>query len=374
MNMEKQLSGDHMAHGKRILLVSDFHVNVYVWRKEIIDELRRNNNEVALAVPYGEKLEYFKDIGCTLFDVDLDRYSLGIVSNFKLLLRYRHILNEFKPDVVLLYGSKGMLYTGFFCRVKKIKYITNINGLGTFEDLHFPVKNIIFFLYRIVVPGSACVFFQNAYNMKRLQEMKIKGKNNRLIPGSGVNLDIFKLVPFPKEEVVRFLFCARLTREKGIYEYLEAAKEIKDSGIIAEFDIIGMGEQSIIDDVNQYKDYVAYHGFQMDVRPFIEKTQCVVLPSFYGEGISNSLLESASSGRPIITTDMPGCRETVDNEITGFIIKPKNSHLLADAMKKFCAMTWEERLEMGLKGREFVEKKYNRIDVVNAYMEEISKL
>ena len=266
-----------MVHGKRILLVSDFHVNVYVWRKEIVDELRHNDNEVALAVPYGEKLEYFREIGCSLFDVDLDRYSLGIGSNFKLLLRYKQILKEYRPDIVLLYGSKGMLYTGFFCRVKKIKYITNINGLGTFEDLKFPVKNIIFTLYRIVVPGSACVFFQNEYNMRKLKNMRIMGKNNRLIPGSGVNLDVFKLVPFPEDITIRFLFCARLTREKGLYEFLEAAKEVKDCGLNAEFDIVGMGEDSVIEDVNRYKDYVSYYGFQLDVRPYLEKAQCASL-------------------------------------------------------------------------------------------------
>lgn len=363
-----------MVHGKRILLVSDFHVNVYVWRKEIIDELRKHGNEVALAVPYGEKLEYFKETGCILFDIDLDRYSLGIGSNFKLLMRYNQILKEYKPDAVLLYGSKGMLYTGFFCRFKKIKYITNINGLGTFEDLKFPVKNFIFFLYRIVVPRSGCVFFQNKYNMKRLQQMKIIGRNNRLIPGSGVNLDVFKLVPFPADEKVRFLFCARLTREKGLYEFLEAAKELKDDGVDAEFDIVGMGDEVIINEVNQYKEYVNYHGFQLDVRPFIENAQCVVLPSFYGEGISNSLLESASSGRAIITSDMPGCRETVEEGISGYIIKPKDSHLLADTMKKFCRLPQEERKNMGLRGRKYVEQNYNRMTVVKAYMEEIDKL
>lgn len=363
-----------MIHGKRILLVSDFHVNVYVWRKEIIDELRQNNNEVALAVPYGEKLEYFKEIGCTLFDVDLDRYSLGIGSNFRLLLRYKQILKEYRPDVVLLYGSKGMLYTGFFCRLKKIKYITNINGLGTFEDLKFPVKNVIFALYRVVVPGSACVFFQNEYNMRRLKDMRIMGKNNRLIPGSGVNLDVFKLVPFSEDNTVRFLFCARLTREKGLYEFLEAARELKECGINAEFDIVGMGEDSVVKDVNQYKNYVSYHGFQLDVRPYLEQAQCVVLPSFYGEGISNSLLESASSGRAIITSNMPGCRETVEEGITGYIIAPKDSHLLADTMKRFCELSQEERMYMGLRGRQYVEKNYNRMTVVNAYMDEIEKL
>lgn len=363
-----------MVRGKKILLVSDFHVNVYVWRKEIIDELRKSGNEVALAVPYGEKLEYFKEIGCALFDVNLDRYSLGIGSNFVLLMRYNQILKEYKPDIVLLYGSKGMLYTGFFCRFRKIKYITNINGLGTFETLKFPVKNIIFSLYRIVVPKSSCVFFQNEYNMNKLKEMHIVGKNNRLLPGSGVNLKVFNILPYPKDTSIHFLFCARLTVEKGLYEFLEAAKIVKESGIDAVFDIVGMGNQDVIDDINQYKEYVNYYGFQYDVRPYIEKAQCVILPSFYGEGISNSLLESASSGRALITSNMPGCRETVQNGITGYIIEPKNSELLAKTITNFCSLTYEERKQMGLKGRVYVEDNFNRTIVVNAYMEEIQKL
>ena len=374
MRQEKRLNGDLMIQGKKILLVSDFHVNVYVWRKEIIDKLRKEHNDVALAVPYGEKLNYFKEIGCTLFDIEMDRYSLGILSNFRLLIRYRKILRDYKPDVVLLYGTKGMLYTGLLCRLMKIQYITNINGLGTFESMGFPVKTIIFFLYKLVVPRAACAFFQNENNMKLFSEMKMVGQNNRLIPGSGVNLDVFNILPFPKDEKVRFLFCARLTYEKGLYEFLEAAKYVKESGVNAAFDVVGMGDDKVIEDVGKYRDYVDYHGFQYDVRPFIEKAQCVVLPSFYGEGISNSLLESASSGRAIITTDMPGCRETVITNVTGYIIRPRDAKMLSEAMQKFCSLPYAKRKEMGIQGREYVAKKYNRMTVVQAYMEEINKL
>lgn len=363
-----------MKQGIRVLLVSDFHVNVYCWRKEIIDAICDAGGKVALAVPYGEKLEYFRERGCTLFDVIMDRHSLRLSGNIKLLARYKEIIIQFKPDVVLLYGSKGMLYAGFLCRLMRIKYFPNINGLGTIETMPFLLKKFMFFLYKIVVPHATTVFFQNEYNMKKLVAMKIAGKNNRLIPGSGVNVDVFKLAPFLEETTVRFLFCARLTREKGLYEFLEAAKEVKNSGINAEFDIVGMGEDSVIDDIRQYKDYVTYHGFQLDVLHFLERAQCVVLPSFYGEGISNSLLESASSGRLIITTDMPGCRETVEDGITGYIIKPKDSHMLAKAMMKVCAMDWEERKQMGLKGRHFVELKFNRQSVVQAYMEELNSI
>lgn len=358
----------------KVLLVSDFHVNVYCWRKEIVDAIVQNGGEVALAVPYGEKLEYFKNIGCKLYDIKLDRYALGISSNIKLICRYNEVLMDYHPDVILLYGSKGMLYTGLLSRIKKIPYITNINGLGTFESKKFPIKNIIFALYKMTVPYSTFVFFQNEYNMKKLISMKIASSEYRLIPGSGVNLSEFNVLDYPKNKEVNFLFCARLTKEKGLFEFLEAAKKMKAENYDCKFTIVGMGDNEIVEEIKKYGEIVDYQGFQMEVRPFLQDAHCVVLPSYYGEGISNSLLESASSARPIITTNLPGCKETVLDNVSGYIISAKNSKMLYEKMKEFVNLSVDQKKKMGMAGRKYIEKCFDRKIVVEAYIDEIMRI
>lgn len=360
---------------KKVLLVSDFHANVYGWRKEIIEAMMAENAEIALAVPYGDQLEYFRNIGCKLFDVVLDRKSTGISSNFSLLKQYKKILQQYMPDLVLLYGSKGMLYSGYYCKKMGIPYFSNINGLGSVETIGFPVKHIILALYKIVVPSSTCVFFQNKYNMDKLINMRLVNDNYRLIPGSGVNIEKFKSLEYPAGTIIRFLFCARVMKEKGIVEFIEAAKKMRASGSDAQFDVVGMYDDEYAEKlINDNKEIINYYGFQTNVIPFIEKSNCVVLPSFYGEGISNSLLESAASSRAIITTDMPGCRETVIDEKTGFIIEPQNSENLYLAMKKFCEMSMNEQKKMGLEARKYIVENFSRKVVVDAYMDEFKKL
>lgn len=360
---------------KKILLVSDFHANVYAWRKEIIEKNIEIGNDVALAVPYGEKLEYFKEIGCELFDVKLNRSTLSIFDNLKLFRQYKTILKKYKPDIVLLYGSKGMLYNGLLCKKMKINYIVNINGLGTFLDFHFPIKNIIFKLYKMVVPFSNCVFYQNESNFTILKEMNIFNSNSVILPGSGINLEVFPYCSYPSNKEVTFLFSARLIKEKGIYEYIEAAKLLIKNGKKCRFIVIGMcDDDKILKYLDENKNFIEFLGFQNDVHSYIEMSDCVVLPSYYGEGISNSLLESAATGRPIITTTLPGCKETVDDLKTGFLVEPKNAQSLYEAMNKIVCMSIEDRSIMGKKGRVLMEEKFDRNIVVNAYMNEINKI
>lgn len=357
----------------RVLLSSDFHVNVYSWRKEVVDDLLNEEAEVSLVVPYGEKLNYFIKKGCKLYDINLDRSNLGILDNIILLRQYYKVIKKDNPDIVLLYGTKSMLYPGIICRLMGIKYIVNINGLGTVESLGDIVKNIILTLYKYVVPKASCTFFQNKYNFNKLKELKILSKNSCLIPGSGVNIKKYKLLDFPKEERIVFLFCARLIPEKGLFQFLDAAKILKEECANVDFNIIGMGDASMVAKVEEYNAFVNYYGFQSDVKDFIKNAQCIVLPSYYGEGISNSLLESAASGRAIITTNMPGCRETVINNETGYIINPQSTNELVYAMKKFINLTNNERITMGLKARKYVEKHFNRKIVQEAYIREIKK-
>lgn len=373
--MEKKWDGIMLKQGLKVLLVSDFHVNVFCWRKEIIDAIVGAGGEVALAVPYGEKLEYFRDKGCKLYDVYMDRHSLGIVGNFRLLLRYKEILKEYKPDAVLLYGSKGMLYAGLFCRIMKIDYYPNINGLGTIETMPKLLRAFMYMLYKLVVPYAKTVFFQNAYNMNKLIDMKLTGNNNVLLPGSGVNLENFSVMKYPDGSQIHFLYCARVMREKGIYEFIEAARNVKKQNEKCQFDVIGMCDDDEAEKLmNDNKDIVNYYGFQNDIHSFLKKANCVVLPSFYGEGISNSLLESAASGKPIITTDMPGCRETVSDGVSGYIIKPRDADDLTEKMLLFCSLSKDEQEKMGQMGRRHVELNFNRNIVVKMYMKELEKI
>ena len=221
------------------------------------------------------------------------------------------------------------------------------------------------------------VFFQNDANLQFcLQHSMVKGRT-RLIPGSGVNLSFHTLKPYPQEsEPVRFLFISRIRREKGIDEYLAAAKAIRKDYPNTEFHILGGCEGDYEERLRCMTEQgiVVYHGAQSDVRPFIANASCLIHPSFYPEGMSNVLLEACAAGRPVITTDRPGCGEIVDEGKTGFIVRQQDADDVIAKVHKFLSLSYDERKTMGLAARQKVEREFDREIVVKAYEEEIMKL
>ena len=272
-----------------------------------------------------------------------------------------------KPDIVITYSIKPNIYMGRACQKLKITYLVNVQGLGTAFQKQ-PIATFVTFMYRHSLKNAKKVFFENTENGDEFLRRKIVPKDKiAILNGAGVNLDEYALKEYPSSVETRFLFLGRIMKEKGVDEFFEAAEYFKNNTEFKNvlFDIVGPFEDEYKEKVDKLvKDGVInYYGFQKDPKPYYANAHCVVLPSYH-EGMSNVLLEASSTGRPIITSNIPGCREVVDDGITGYLCLRKNSVNLIDCMKKFLSLSSEAKKEMGLKARAKVEQVFDKRKVV----------
>lgn len=368
-----------------IALITNNDDDVYCFRKELIEGLIAEGYDMLISCPNGPKFELMRDIPYIYDDSVIDRRGTNVIADSKLFLHYRKLLKKYRPAVVLTYTAKPNVYAGIAARQLGIPYISNVTGLGSVLNKTGMIRTFIMTLFKIAYRGAACVMFQNSTNMKMaLDSGMIKG-GYKLIPGSGVNTERYPLQPYPdggngvEGEPVVFNYIGRILHEKGVDDYIEAAKRIKKKYPNTEFNMIGFIEptenhyEKELEELDK-QGIVKYRGSQKDVKPFIARAHAIIHPSTYGEGMSNVLLENASSGRPIITTDNPGCQETVINEKTGFIYHGGNIDDLVNKIERFLAMDNETRKTMGQDGKQYVEENFSRSIVVEAYKETIYRI
>lgn len=362
---------------KHILLIANDSTYVYNLRKEIIKALIQNGHCVTVICEKKQYIEELKALGCKIWYITVERHSKNPLKDLQLLKIFKMAILELHPDVVLTYNIKPNVYAGMICKQQMIPYITNICGLGTPVEDPGILQKITCLLYKIGISKASCVFFQNNANLDFFRSHKLLRTNTHtvLLPGSGVNLEAHPLLPYPESnERIHFLYIARLMKEKGIDILLGAAKTIHTKYPNTIFHICGgCDDVHYLEIVKQAEKlgYVFYHGEQKDVTPFFAMAHCYVYPSYYPEGLSNVLLEAAASGRPSISTDRPGCREVIDDGVTGFIVPIKNELAVVNAIEKFLHMSPSTRLAMGKAGRKKAEREFDRQLVVNAYLEEI---
>lgn len=361
----------------KVLVLTNSFYGLHSFRKEVVQALRDAEYEVVISGPYCDKTHFFKEMGCEVIDTEFNRQGTNPLKDFTLMLRYRKLIRKVKPDVVLTYTIKPNLYGGMACQLCGIPQIANITGLGSAVENPGWLQKLTILLYKIGLRRTKMVFFQNQANMEFCRKHgMVKGKT-KLIPGSGVNLQYHTLQEYPSpDEPLRFIFISRLQKEKGIEEYLTAAYDIKWKYPNTEFHILGGYEEDYAKRMEELqKDgIVIYHGYVADVRPYLAQSCCIVHPSYYPEGMSNVLLESCAAGRPIITTDRPGCGEIVDDGVNGFIVKQRDGHDVAQKVEQFIQLPYEKKREMGLAARRKVEREFDRNIVVQAYLEEIAEL
>ena len=364
----------------KILVLSNSFVGLHSFRKEVFKRFRDLGWEVYISSPVKgveEKAEWFRNIGCHIIDTRFDRQGMNPVADIRLMMYYRRLIKQVKADVVLSYTIKPNLYGGLAAIFCGVPQIANVTGLGAAVEYPGLLQKFTILLYKVCMRKTHLVFFQNDVNrLFCLKHGMVKGRT-RLIPGSGVNLEYHTLKPYPLEiEPVRFLFISRIRREKGIEEYLAAAEVIRKECPNTEFHILGGCEGDYEERLRRMTDegIVVYHGAQSDVRPFIERTACLIHPSFYPEGMSNVLLEACAAGRPVITTDRPGCGEIVENGKTGFIVRQQDADDVIAKVRKFLSLSYEERKAMGFAARNKVEREFDRKIVVDAYVEELQDI
>jgi len=328
--------------------------------------------EVIISSPYGSRIEDLKALGCSYVETEFNNRGTSVKDDLKLVGHYRKVMQVIKPHVVLTFMIKPNIYGGIAARREEIPVIANITGLGTAIKSKGLMPKIIVVLYRIAFKKVSCIFFQNEDNLNFFKKRGIARGREKLLPGSGVNLRKFRALPFPEDEKTSFVFIARVMKDKGIDHYLEAAKKIKSKYDHTEFHICGSCEESYKIVLNEYHEagFIIYHGLIRDVREIYKVTHCIVHPSYH-EGLSNVLLESAASARPNITSNINGCKEVVDDGVTGFLVKPKSTESLVAGIEYFLSLSYEERKRMGENGRLKVEREFNRQIVVNAYLDEV---
>ena len=359
-----------MSH---ILFLVNHDVVIYNFRLELVEKLLFDGHRVTISCPYGERIDDLKRIGAEYQEITIDRHGMNPLKEINLICTYKKLLDKVKPDIVFSYTIKPNIYGAIACKSRKIPCVANVTGLGTAVENSGIMQTISILLYKYAFTKVKTVFFQNRENQQFFKEHKIAIGKHKMLPGSGVNLERYQALPYPVDDVIKFVFIARIMKEKGIDYYLEAAKTIKEKYKNTEFHVCGFVEKEYEGKLQEYVDkgIVIYHGMVRDIRTIHMQMHCTVFPSYYPEGLSNVLLEAAASARAIITTDRAGCREAVDDGITGMLIPVQNQEALNHALEKFIAMSTEERKNMGIAGRKKVEKEFDRQIVVDKYMQEI---
>ena len=348
-------------------------VVIYNFRLELVERLLQEGYDVVISSPYGERIDDLTALGCEYHQIDISRHGMNPVREAGLILTYKKLIRETAPDIVLSYTIKPNVYGGIACASYGVPCIANVTGLGTAVENGGIRQLITVSLYGAGLKKTRKVFFQNTENMRFFEAHGIAAGRRELLPGSGVNLERHPYEAYPEDgRKIKFLFVGRLMRDKGFGEFVQAARRIKEKNDGVEFEAVGFCESDYEEELKQMhaEAYVSFAGQQRDVHAYIRDAFAVVLPSYH-EGMSNSLLEAAACGRPVLASDIPGCRETFEEGVSGFGFRPRDVDSLCGALERFLALTHQKKAEMGRAGRAKMEREFDRRIVVDRYMKEI---
>ncbi len=359
---------------KKIIAMLNCHDDdVFCFRKEIIDDFADRGYTVLISCPYGKRIDKVLRDNVIYEDIKIDRRGTNPVNDYRLYRNYLNLFKKYRPVAVLTFTIKPNIYGGLAARKLKIPYINNITGLGSGFENGGIVKKIILMMYRLVLNSAEYIFFQNEANKKRILATGILNhKRYEVIPGSGVNLKRFSYCEYPNNKKIFFNYIGRVMKDKNIDDYIYIAEHISEKYNNVTFNIIGFVEKNEYHYMEKLKDLerrgiVRYLGAQQDVRPFIRASHAIIHPSTYGEGLSNVLLESAAIGRAILTTTIPGCIETVEDGVNGFLFEPNNRKMMIEKVEKFINIPQSEKEQMGKNSRKIAEQKFSRDIVVERY-------
>lgn len=366
----------------KIILCVNAAWNVWNFRRPLVTSLVAAGHEVTVLAPADDSVEQIEALGCHFIDLKMNVKGLNPLDDLALMFRLRRIFREERPDVVLSYTIKNNIFGALAAKPLNLPVLPNVTGLGTAFLSGNLLERVAVALYRKAFGGLPVVFFQNADDRDLfLRRQIITEAQARLLPGSGIDLDYFAPAPYPPaDQAPVFLMIARLLRDKGVMEFVDAARKMKAVAPHLRFQLLGATDahnRTAIDraSVQSWQDegVIDYLGTTPDVRPALAAAHCIVLPS-YREGAPRTLIEGAAMARPLIATDVPGCRAVVDHGTTGFLCAPRNSDSLAEAMQAFLALDPEARAAMGMAGRGKMQREYGQEIVVGAYHNAIGQI
>lgn len=359
----------------KIFFTANVLWDIYIFRGGVIKALVNEGHDVTVVAPYETRVDMEKELGVKVINISLNKRGMNPIEDLKLLRELYKIYKQEKPDIIFHYTIKANIYGTLAARLAKIKSVAILTGLGYAFVTNSIVSKIAKLLYKISLPFAeeVCVLNEDDKNLL-VSENIIKPEKVFILPGEGVNTDKF----IPMEKTVEnnktiFLMIARAFFDKGVKEYVEAARNIKVFDSNTEFQFLGaLGGNSVAGiDEEQMKSFVDegiinYLGTVNDVRKVIKNADCIVLPS-YREGISRTLLEGASMEKPLIASNVTGCREIVLDNVSGFLAEPKNSLDLTEKIKKFLALSEGERKSFGKAGRKHIIDNFDEKIVIDIY-------
>lgn len=368
-----------------VLILSNSDSGLYDFRKEVLQALLDEGWRVVVSVPDTGYVERIRQLGCDYLPTSFERRGMNPFKDLKLLLFYRRLMKRYRPEAVLTYTIKPNIYGGLAARMTRTPYLANITGLGTTLEHEGLLQRMIILMYRTALKKASCVFFQNKGNRDFMQKKGCVTGKCRVIPGSGVNLAEHRAQAYPPENdsgggrQVVFLSIMRLMKDKGIDELLEVAQRIHEKHPETVFRLLGAYEEETRAHYEplvkrlQESGALEYYGYRDDVPLFLAECHALIHPSYH-EGMSNVLLEAAATARPVLASAVEGCLDTFEDGVSGISFAPGDAESLEKAVEAFLALPYEKKREMGQNGRAYVEKRFDRSLVVNAYLEELKRL
>jgi len=353
--------------------------NIYNFRLGLIKALQKEGYKLVAIAPKDEYVKNLEDEGVECFDIKMNNKGTNPIEDLKLIFDYIKVYKKAKPDVILSYTIKPNIYGSIAAKVLKIPVISNISGLGTVFLNDSITSKIARNLYKIGLKFPKRVFFQNSDDRDLFIKYKlVDAKKTDLLPGSGIDTNKFAPIEIQRDDKkIKFLMIARLVGDKGLYEYLQAAEMIKKKYESVEFLLLGAfypGNPTAItkEELNKWvsKGVINYLGVSDNVKEEIAKVDCIVLPS-YREGLSRVLLEAASMAKPIITNNVSGCKEVVEDGINGFLCEVRNYEDLASKIEKMINLQPLQRVQLGVNGREKVNKEFDENIVIQKYLNSV---
>ena len=360
----------------RVAIVLNTSWNIYNFRMNFISALIERGFEVHTIAPLDEYSKLLEEAGCIHHALRMDSRGANPIKDSALIVELFTIYRRVKPDMILHYTIKPNVYGTIAASLLKIPVVNNVCGLGTVflkDDL---VSAVAMFLYKISFRFATKVFFQNPDDLKLFLDRKLVPENVvDLLPGSGIDLAKFQPMQYKRNTKFTFLLVSRLITDKGVLEYIEAVQKLQAAGLNARFQVLGAMDpkhkRGIQTDVIEgwiNAGTIEYLGVTDDVRPFIENADCIVLPS-YREGTPRTLLEAASSSKPIIATNVPGCNHVVTDNYNGLLCNIKDANDLASKMQEMASLDSATLQQFGRNGRIKMEAEYDEAIVINKYLQ-----
>lgn len=376
----------------KVCLIGNTAWSMIRFRSGLMQGLLAAGHEVVVIAPSDEYATRIEELGITFVGVSIDKRGTHPLRDLRLLFTFIRLIRQTRPDLIISYTIKPVIFAAIVARWHNVPSVSVITGLGTVFLRENWLTRVVEGLYRWSQSAVLTMFFLNDDDLRIFRERRL-GPVTRMqrLPSEGVNISHFSpgedshitstKEALPSPQPIRFVLIARLLWEKGIGEYVKAARKVRQRFPQSQFALLGILDVQNPDAVSlsQIEEWVQegvvnFLGATDDVRQAIAASECVVLPSYYREGIPRTLLEAAAMCCPIITTDVPGCRDVVDDGINGYLCRPKDPHDLAQKMVQLIEATPDERRRMGAHGRLKVQREFDERVVVERYRQLIAEI